>query len=241
MKNAQQSVRFLLLTIFILAGSFSQGLAQQTLTFSRPEGLLADISEQVLKEAYQRLGINTKYVILPAERALMASNRGEVDGEVMRRKDIEKTYKNLVIVPVSVVKLEGMAFVKKVSFKLAGWDSIKPYTIGIEIGVKWAEDGTKGLKAVPVAHLTQAFSMLDVGRNDVVLASRIDGLQTIKNLKLKEIKALEPPLTTIQLFHFVHSKNVALIPKITKVLQDMEKEGRIQKIENQAAAKLLTM
>ena len=72
--------------------------------------------------------------------------------------------------------------------------------------------------------------MLEMDRVDVVVANRIDGLQTIKEMLLNDIRILEPPLLTLNSYHYLHRKRADILPKITKVLQAMTTEGRIAAI-----------
>ncbi len=212
--------------------------AQEQLVFSRPDDPIAEVSEKVLHEAYQRIGIQIQTRTLPAMRALDMSNYGEVDGEVNRIKGIEKAYSNLVMVPVAINVLEGVVFTKEITFSVTGWDSLKPYKIGIRRGTKFAEKGTEGMNVEAVNHNAQLFRKLDLGRNDVIVTSRVEGLEQIMTLHLNGIRVLEPPLVTLNLYHYVHKKHRPLLPNITKALQEMEAEGRIQEIRKQVISEL---
>ena len=50
---------------------------------------------------------------------------------------------------------------------------------------------------------------------------------------LQEITLLQPPIQRDNLYHYLHSKHAALVPKITAVLQEMEEEGLIQRIKEE--------
>ncbi len=226
-------VFWLLITI---AGMVFPAMAQDTLTFSRVEGFGADITEQVVKEAYHRLGILISAQPLPAERALSLAGSGDLDGEVSRVEGIEKNYPDLVMVPVPVTATEVVVFTKHVIFPVTGWESLKPYSIGILTGAKFAREGTQGMRAEPVTTDEQSFQKLDAGRIDVAVTTYINGLETIRKLNLKDIKALEPPVTTLKLYHYLHKKHMDLVPKITDVLKQMEKEGRMVDIRKKAIA-----
>ena len=76
------------------------------------------------------------------------------------------------------------------------------------------------------------FKILDLGRADVAIETRVDGLEMLRKLNLKDIHMLEPLLVTIKLYHYLHKSNAALVRKITKVLQEMEAEGRIKAIRD---------
>ncbi len=204
--------------------------AQKSLVLSKPDDPIADVSEKVLSEAYQRIGIQIQMITLPAERALLTSNSGDVDGEVNRIKGIEKIYLNLMMVPVVINMLEGVVFTKDVSIHVTKWNSLKPYKIGIRRGTKFAERGTKGMDVDFVTTNMQLLSKLDMGRCDVIVTSRLEGLDQIKQLHLTGIYILEPPLVRLKLYHYLHKKHITLLPDITNVLQKMEEEGRIQAI-----------
>ena len=75
---------------------------------------------------------------------------------------------------------------------------------------------------------------------DIVIASDYIGLKNIKELNLKGIKRLEPFIARNNLYHYLHKKHKNLVPRITAVLQEMEKEGVIQQISEQTVTQLLS-
>jgi len=213
--------------------------AQDKLVLSRSYGPITMISERVVSEAYNRLGIQVQIEKFPSERSITESNNGKVDGEVSRISGIDDIYSNLIMVPVMVNWFDIVVFTKDIKSSVTGWDSLKPYTIGIKIGTKFAEMGTKGMTVSPVSTSEQLFLMLDFRRTDVVVMSRVTGLFEIKQLQLQGIRILEPPLSKKKLYHYIHKKHKSIIPALTKVLQDMETEGRIEEIREQAITELL--
>jgi polar amino acid transport system substrate-binding protein len=172
----------------------------------------------------------------PGERALLTSNNGEVDGELFRKKEIVQSYPNLVLIPVSIVNVDEMAFTKSdKKFSVKGWESLLPYSVGYRTGIKIIEDNlVKGTNAETVATLDLLFQKLEKGRNDVVIETRLSGLQTIKDLGLKDIVMLEPPLLQSPLYHFLNVKNKNLVEPLTAVLLEMEKTGVIKDIQKKA-------
>lgn len=218
---------FLLLSLLMMTGSV---YAQEKLFFGTMDSPLAQIGKKILHEAYQRMGIQIDARILPAERALYMLNGGKFDGEVLRIKGLEEHYPNLRIVPVPVIALEGVVFTKDVTFEITGWESLKPYKIGILRGSKFAEKGTQGMKVEPVTTYKQVLLKLYLGRNDVAVMDRTNGLTEIRKLNMQGIRILEPPLVTTDLYHYLHKKHENLIPKITQIIQEMVKEGVPKKI-----------
>ncbi len=214
--------------------------AADTLIFSKPgpNDYAADISESVLEEAYAQLDIKVSTHTFPAERSLSMSNAGQVDGEVNRIFGIEQKYANLVRIPVAINWIEGIAYTNKKNTPILDWESLRPYSIGIRIGTKFAEIGTNGMNVKAVTSNDQMFMMLDNFRVDVVISTRMEGMLTSRRLNLKNISALEPPLARFKLFHYLHTKHKNLVPRLTRILKNMESEGRIREIRNTVIAEL---
>ncbi|WP_256077662.1 ABC transporter substrate-binding protein [Massilia sp. YIM B04103] len=190
-----------------------------------------DIAEQVLREAYRRLGMNLDVVRLPAERALVSANDGMMDGELYRKIGIERDYPNLMIVPIPLLTYEIVIFTLGTSFVVSGWESLRPFTIGFIRGIKIVEQNTQGMHIEPVATMMQALQKMTMGRTDVVVGNRVSGLAMAKTLKLADIRVLQPPLATFPVFHYLHKKHEALIPKLSAVLQQMQKDKVIERIQ----------
>ncbi len=167
------------------------------------------------------------------------SNEGKVDGELFRNKIIQKKYLNLVIIPVPIAKPEIVVFTKNLEFQVRGWESLSPYTIGVQIGSKLFEENTKGMRVSPTRNLKQAFGMLNKGSVDIVVQTRMNGLDVIKKLNLRGIKVLEPPLVYDAVYHFLHKKHQSLVPSITNVLENMEKNGRLTAIRGEVIQNLI--
>ncbi len=214
--------------------------AQEKLVVSAiPNTPLTDLSTQIISEAYRRIGIKIKVKGFPGERALIQSNNGLVDGELIRIEGIEKSYPNLIMIPVSVISFQGVVFSKKFNFPVKGWSSLKPYRIGIINGSKFAEAGTKGMRTNAVTRFFQLVKMLNLGRIDVFVDSRLNGLLAFQQANIKNFMILEPPLVELPLFHYVHKKHKAIVPRITDVFEKMQEEGRFQTMRKEFEKNLL--
>jgi polar amino acid transport system substrate-binding protein len=62
----------------------------------------------------------------------------------------------------------------------------------------------------------------------------------MKVLGLTGIIVLEPPLRQGKMFHYLHVKNQHLVEPLTAALQEMEKEGVIQQIQQHVLQDLLS-
>lgn len=194
------------------------------------------IAERVLHEAYRRLGMKMVVHKVPGERSLFSADHGQVDGELYRKLGMERDYPNLRIVPVPLMTYEIVIFTLGTTFVINGWESLRPFTIGYVKGIKIIEQNTLGMKLEPTATMRQAFLKMGLGRSDIVVANRNSGLAILKEMKIDDVKVLEPPLATFPVFHYLHKKHEALVPKLTLVLQQMQKDKTIEKIQKSVMA-----
>ncbi len=220
----------LLLSIHLFIFSSINIEANTTLTFTNMEGsMYSKLTERVLKTAYKRIDINFQVKRYPAKRALVISNSGEVDGELFRIANINKKWKNLVMVPTPIAYLKVVSYSKNKNIKISSWDSLKPYKIGIKRGIIHSDKGTKGMQRQIVESNTQLFTILKNDRVDVIVLAYFNALKELRNHLYPDIKLLKPALTNHPLHHYLHKKNKSIVAKLDKELQAMEKQGLIEK------------
>ena len=223
--------------VFLLAAGCLVAMplrAAEVLTFGKSEASLSsDISGAVLREAYQSLGIDVVIKELPARQSVMRANSGGLDGDVQRKEGIHREFTNLLMVPVAVNRIDFVAMTKKVDFTVNGWSSLKPYTLLIQRGALAVEDGTAGMNVFPSDNPETIISLLAKGRGEVGVDERLDALRAMKKFNVTDVRILEPPVASINLYHYLHQRHAALLPKITAMLRKMESEGRIKAIREQ--------
>lgn len=189
------------------------------------------IAAQVVSEAYRRLDIAVVIDKLPGERSLRSANSGDTDGELYRKLGMERDYPNLMVVPVALLTYEIVIFTRGTGFVVDGWESLRPYTVGFVKSIKIVEQNTQGMRVEVAATLRQAFLKMMLGRSDVVVANRSSGLAALKELNLQDVKVLAPALATFSVFHYLNKKHAALVPKLTTVLQQMQRDKTIETIQ----------
>lgn len=214
--------------------------AQETLIFSGIENSsYATISKRVMREAYKRIGIDAQFSDLPAARALVLANSGQVDGELYRIKNIHLKYENLLMLPVAIGVMEGVAITANPKISLSGWQSMMPFDVCIRNGVKFAEAGTKGMNVDISNTNEQLFKKLASKRCDIIVLARLTSIALAQEFERKMDKPVQYSLLqTYPLFHYLHKKNKHLLPKLTEILEAMEADGTIAKIRTQYIAEI---
>ncbi len=203
--------------------------------------LLDAISVPILKLAYARLGIKIHSLNnVPLERSLVFANDGTIDGEVQRIDGISEQYPKLIKVTESFHSMQASIFTKKHHFEVNGWESIKGYSVGIIRGMKYAEQNTLGFKRILANQTEQLFDLLVYDRVDICIANRstaqlfLSRMAKRGNKKYQGIIELSPQVQFIPLYHYLHKRHAALVPKITLILQEMKASGLIEEIKQKA-------
>lgn len=187
-----------------------------------------NVSKEILIEAYKKIDIDVSFIPIPSLRSLIMSNTGKIDGEMHRILDIEKKFKNLIRVPISINKIAVVVFSKSKELKINKIDNLKPYKIGIRRGIQFAEDISKGMNVRKLENIEQLFKMLSLGRIDIVIETNFAGSKAIRKLKLVGIHISKPPIITKKLYHYLNKKHKKIIPLLTKSLKEMEEKNIIQ-------------
>jgi polar amino acid transport system substrate-binding protein len=196
------------------------------------------VSEVILRHAYKKLGYGVEIRRYPAARALSMSNIGEVDGEAMRINGLTDKYPNLIQIYPSICYLDGTAFSMGKTLDVPGWEGLRPYKIGHVLGIKFAETHVQMMQTQVVNNYISLMSILQIGRIDFALAPRIVGKIAAIDAGVPAID-LNPSIEIFKLYHYLHRKHAALVPKISAVLQEMDNNGSLKKINDHVLATIL--
>ncbi len=222
---------------FFCSTTYSQESLRFVRIINTPDQM---VGAEILKLAYKRLGIPIVIVEMPGKRALVESSEGRIDGEVHRIFRVGKDYPTLIRVPTPINYIEPTAFAKRMKFSVSGCADLKEHRIGIVRGVKHAEDCTQGMKNVHIVNNSRLLmQILHRERVDIVITARINGLLQIKELNLDSIHALSPPLSREPVYHYLHEKHEALVPKINRVFKEMQENGTLERLRERLIGELL--
>lgn len=220
--------RIIVACLSLLAAGPSQ--AQELIRLARIAGIPDQyIGGEMLRAVYAKLNIKLEFEDVPGKRALALSSAGEVDGEIQRIGTLSHDYPTLIQVTPAINYIEPAVFATKLRFDVDGWNSIRDHSIGIVRGVGSSEAGTRGMARVTATtSLDNMLRMLDADRFDVMVTDLFSGLVAVRKLNLQaRIHPLSPPLERIHIYHYLHELHRDLVPKVGKVIAQMEASGEL--------------
>jgi len=193
----------------------------------------------IVKNMFQRVGIDAKTVLLPSERSLISANTGVDDGNIARIKGIEKKYSDLVMVPEKIIDFDFVVFTKNRQFEIEGWKSLEPFNVAFINGWKAFEKKVIYYKTlVKPRDTVQLFELLRNDRVDIALYDLWSGVWWVRH-HADEIHYLQPPVASYQLYLYVNKKHRALVSELSSALKSMKEDGTYQKIYEQTLTKFL--
>jgi len=224
----------LLCTIFFSCTAFSQHTIVLNTAFGPPSSNESQtgFADQVVGEAFRRIGYKLETVRMPAERALINADRGIDDGELARVGGLQKKYSNLIQVPESYMSIDMVLFSKNhPSFIVNGWGSMKSHSLAIISGWKIMEKNFSKLgnqvEIIKTDNAQQSFTLLRKDRVDFVAYSNWSGLAYLKANNVTDIELLEPPLASPKFYVYLHKKHKKIVPKLSAELKKMKEDGTI--------------
>jgi polar amino acid transport system substrate-binding protein len=200
-----------------------------------------ELAKEVVRVAYEKMGMDVKFMDLPARRGLEWANSGKTDGDLARIDGTDKKFTNLIKILTPVTQFKGVVFTKNIEQNIRSWEDLKGLSVGIIGGIRYSDIGTKGLDRVIAKDMVQLFILLSKERIDVAVAVLDAGkIEINRHHREAKLHVIGQPLFSASLFHFVHKKNRDLVPLLGSVLQEMEESGEISKILEQTMNKALS-
>ena len=223
------SVRFL----FTLAFAFIPSLlSAEPLKFNRP----ADTAQsryviELITQAYKESGYQLSLIDFPRERALIAANSGELDGQLARVIDIEKTYANLLRVPTALFNFQLLLIHQKTLCEPCQPNDFKKISIvpTYPAANNFLEQQNYQGEILEVKSIKSQLTLLNQALTDAILVLDFQ-LQT-------EVGTLPPNRYTVQpvnntsSYHYIHNSHTELHQHISNLLKQYEINGTLNALK----------
>lgn len=198
----------------------------------------------IYTEVFRRLGYEFRYKGYPGGRAPILSEYGEVDGEIHRGIEYEKTTINLIRVPESSFIASYIAYAVTPGIVLNGWDSLKntSYIVEYRRGAKIPEVALPAVvNAEKLSNITTAelgLKKLIRGRIDIYIEQEGVALETFKKLDTAKFNTESVYAAGIMYtggsYVYLHKKHADLLQNIADTLKAMKQEGLTERYKEVA-------
>jgi len=228
-----------IISIFFVMIAISAVAENKIMTFSthvRESSVVYNTTFALMEEAFRRIGFGFTLKTYPGKRALIQCNTGKTDGEAHRIYGITDNgkYPNLVRIPEIQQIIYNYAYA---SYKINldnGWEDLAPYKVAVQSGSVFLTNMSEkyAKNTYELTETIQLFRYLEAGRADIVLFTPVGAhlileMEEFKNTKIRKI---EPPLTALPIYAYLHKKHRELAPKVAKTLHEMKMDGTYQKL-----------
>lgn len=196
--------------------------------------------ESLARTLFDRIGVEIEVKVIPSKLALIHSNSGKTDGQLLRIRGINKTYKNLVMVPEPMMQTEFVAYSKHPIGEVTEWKDLSQYELSYVNGWRIFErnvvDNPRLRKADSPSTL---FKMLKEDRTEVVLYEKWQGLVLAKEVGIENIIISKLPVNKIEQFMWLHNSHEHLVKPAARALKTMKQDGTYQDIYRKTLGYLL--
>jgi polar amino acid transport system substrate-binding protein len=176
----------------------------------------------LMQKAYQQLGYQMKLVVMPLERSAYESNKGlMLDAELSRTAEAAAMLPNMVRVKVPIGHIRITAFSREPSIQIKNWQSLGIWQVDVLRGVYLAKINMQGQKYTEVNTIPQAIKRLLSGRADIAVLLGDETEWLLKQQAYQGIYTIAPDLAKTQIFHYVHERHAALVPKLEAALRQL--------------------
>lgn len=202
------------------------------------------VAARLLEAVYAHAGIPMRIVPLPAERATVMADRGEIDGEAAR---IGSYYADrpagVVVVRPALMRTVAVVFMRRAAARPVGSvAALHGLRVGVVRGVRQSLAAVEGVERVErverVEQLNtarQLYAMLRNGHLDAVVDSPVSHRRYAAELAVDDVVAAGV-LSELEVFHALHPRHAALAPRVGAALVVLRDSGELARLQAAAEA-----
>lgn len=189
---------------------------------------------------YQQLNFSASFETFPVRRGLVQLNAGKADADLARYSDaFVQEYPNIRLVPAPVAYIDVAVYGRIDSPRPKAaltWSELasSPLVVGALCASSFLAKHLPDKQVSCANDVEGAVLMLDAGRTEWLVLPRLDAHETIASLrqrsKLKGSTFVElGVLVREPLYHYVHERNAALVPQLSKAFGNEKNRAELER------------
>lgn len=209
-------------------------------TDANDETGLAAMGRAVLRRAFERLGVELQFDAVPLRRSLEMTLQGRLDGETLRIRELTHKHPELLLVPVPIATVQVLGYVRADGPRPRDDAQLLELRLGYPRGVllleRWLAYASYKVEA---STRTDLLRLLRAQVIDVALLTAAAGQPEQTPDDMRGLLRLPTPFHVTPLYTLLHQRHHELVPRLTKVLREMENTGESTRLRNAAWNTLL--
>ena len=167
---------------------------------------------------------------------------GQADGEISRVERYGNKRAYLHRLNPAINQLDTIGFVRADSaIRVLTSDTMPELRVGVVRGIAHAKAAASpAQRVIEVDTIEQLVNMLDLGRIDLAIHSLNSFEIQMKKSGLSTIRAIEEPLASQSVHHYLRVEKTELIRKIETVLTQMKASGELDSLAEQARLRFMS-
>lgn len=237
MSSYTVAMRLVISILLSLVLSLPAQAGSSSLIFGVPENTDPSLALKILEIVYARLDIEITPLPLPGRRSLMEAQLGNSDGEVGRVASIESHHPELIRILVPVDTFKGVGLTMNPSIRIRTLKDLTELRVGILSGIKFAEAITKNTPSLTASQSwDKLFQLLRHNRLDVVIAAHGEWDKQRVKAGFENLLTQDLPIPPICLYHYLHIRHRDIAPRVTRIMEEMVRNGEIETLAPQSKA-----
>ena len=199
------------------------------------------INTEIMTEVYRRADVEIDVMPVPSKRGIAIVKAGQADGEISRVERYGNKRAYLHRLNPAINQLDTIGFVRADSaIRVLTSDTMPELRVGVVRGIAHAKAAASpAQRVIEVATIEQLVNMLDLGWIDLAIHSLNSFEIQMKKSGLSAIRAIEKPLASQSVHHYLRVEKTELIQKIEAVLAQMKASGELDSLASQARERFI--
>lgn len=201
---------------------------------------LAPMGRAILRRAFEKLALELQFEPLPLRRSLPMTQQGLLDGEALRIRDLAAGLPELLLVPVPIATVQVLGYVRQAGPQPRDEAALTALRLGYPRGIvlleRWLADAPRKVEA---STRTDLLRLLRAEVIDVALLTSAAGLPELEPDDMSGLARLPTPFHVTPLYALLHQRHRELLPRLARVLREMEDSGESARLRNAAWGALL--
>lgn len=191
--------------------------------------------QRFIKEAYLRLGVTTRYTVLPALRAVRATDQGDLDAILIASIEAETGADSIVRVAEALPDLHFRVVARSDMPVETLPEDLGPYYVGYLRGIHPLErQFDEKTRKLPInGGFDTLIEILKLERIDLAALPSLEAEMLAR--QHQELKILRAPVYTFTVFHYVHQDHKGLSASLAEIFRELKQDERCMERLSQVA------